>query len=95
MKLIEWKIGVKNNFSISIGKGGKFINKYLTDEDYKRVLSTYTDHDIENNWKALFNMVYFFKEIAEELSVKLSFGLNKTEEQNTINYLQQLHFNRE
>jgi aminoglycoside 6-adenylyltransferase len=91
MKLIEWKIGVETDFLVSIGKAGRFLNKYLTNDNYNSVLATYADFDIENNWKSLFVMADLFGQFANELSGKLKFRYNKTEEQNTIEYLKLLH----
>jgi aminoglycoside 6-adenylyltransferase len=87
MKMIEWKIGNENHFSVSVGKAGKLMYKYLTKEDYARVLQTYSDFDIENNWKSLFIMTELFRQISTELSLKLKFDQNKKEQENTINYL--------
>jgi aminoglycoside 6-adenylyltransferase len=91
MKLIEWKIGVETDFLVSFGKAGRFLKKYLTNNHYNSVLATYADFDIENNWKSLFVITDLFGQFANELSVKLKFQYNKTEEQNTIEYLKLLH----
>jgi aminoglycoside 6-adenylyltransferase len=91
MRLIEWKIGVETDFLVSFGKAGRFLNKYLTNGHYNNVLATYADFDIENNWKSLFVMADLFGQFANELSGKLIFRYNKTEEQNTIEYLKLLH----
>ena len=44
-----WKIGINDGFSASVGKGGKFINKYLTNDYPNKVLSTPADFDIVKN----------------------------------------------
>ena len=91
MKIIEWKIGSENNFSVSFGKAGKFINKYLTKYDYEKILKTYSDYEIENNWQSLFCMTEIFGQFAIELSEKLNFNYNIIEQRNTIDYLKKLH----
>lgn len=91
MKLIEWKIGVENNFSVSFGKAGKHMKKYLTDADYHKVLSTYTGHDIEDNWKALFTMMDIFEELSNKLASEFNFDHNKTEQVNAMKYVKQLY----
>src|SRR5690606_7159612 len=53
MKIIEWYIGTETDFSVSIGAGGRHINNYLEASLYKKILLTYSDHEIENNWKSL------------------------------------------
>lgn len=91
MKMIEWKIGNENGFSVSIGKAGKLMYKYLAKDEYTKVLQTYSDFDIENNWTSLFIMTELFKQISNELSTKLKFRQNKEEQENTINYLRHLY----
>ena len=90
MKMIEWKIGYENNFSVSFGKAGKLMHKYLTKEEYTVVLQTYSDADIENNWKALFIMAEFFANTSTSLSTIFQFSHNEEEQENTINYLRLL-----
>jgi len=91
MKLIEWKIGAENNFSISSGKAGKLMFRYLTKDFYSKILETYSDYNIEDNWKSLFIMTKLFEKTSNELSIKLKFRHNKAEQQNTINYLRQVY----
>jgi len=91
MKMLEWKIGEENNFSVSFGKAGKLLNKYLTKDFYDKVLQTYSDYNIGNNWTSLFIMTEIFKQISTELSLKLKFQHNKDEQENTIKYLRHLY----
>ena len=87
MKLIEWKIGIENDFSVSVGYGGKFISKYLDKDCYSKILDTYTDADVEANWQALFIMTDLFKQFSTEVSAELKFKQNKEEQENSMRYL--------
>ncbi|HEX5151920.1 MAG TPA: aminoglycoside 6-adenylyltransferase [Parafilimonas sp.] len=91
MKMIEWKIGVESNFSVAIGKGGKFMSRHLSKDFYTAVLQTYADAGIESNWKALFVLTELFEAASEEVSLKLQLQLNKSEQQNTTGYLKDLY----
>lgn len=91
MKVIEWKIGTENNFEVPVGKAGKFMQQYLPASDYEKILSTYANHQEDNNWQSLFVMTVLFNKFANEVSAKLHFLYNSAEEQNTISYLHQLH----
>ena len=91
MQIIKWKIGVENHFAVSFGKGGKFIFKYLNEDYSTRVLQTYADSDIENNWKSLFVMTDLFEQASCEIALRLKFQQDKDEMQNTIDYLKQLY----
>ena len=89
MKVIEWKIGVENSFSVSFGQGGKFMRKYLTGDFYKKILYTYSNFDIEENWKSLFVMTDIFQQTSNEIAQELGFQINKNEQHNTVEYLKQ------
>src|SRR5437762_7444046 len=43
MRIVEWYVGITTGFSVSFGKGGRFINKYLPEAVYDRILETYSD----------------------------------------------------
>jgi hypothetical protein len=70
------------------------MNKYLTMDDYAKVLQTYSDSEIENNWKSPFIMTELFELISTELSLKFNFQQNKEEQENTVNYLKHLHIDQ-
>jgi aminoglycoside 6-adenylyltransferase len=94
MKLIEWKIGSENEFSVSFGKAGKFMSRFLARDLYADVLKTYSDAEAENNWRALFKMTELFEQIAGEVSVRLNFQIDKSEQLNTIRYLRHSYVNQ-
>ena len=91
MKVIEWKVGIENNFDASIGKSGKFLKIYLSDDFYDKVLLTYSNYEIEENWKALFLMIEIFQQASNSIAEKFGFIINKIEQQNTLTYLHRLH----
>lgn len=90
MRMIHWKVGVENNFGISTGTASKHLKKYLTYELYNKILLTYSNHEIEENWKAFFLMTELFIETTEFVAGNLGFEVNKEEEQNTSGYLKEL-----
>jgi aminoglycoside 6-adenylyltransferase len=91
MKVIEWKIGSENDFSVSFGKGARFMRNYVSDDYYNRVLQTYPDSELMNNWKALFIMTELFKETSTEVATAIDFPINIIEQQNVMRYLKRLY----
>jgi aminoglycoside 6-adenylyltransferase len=87
LKIIEWVIGLKTNFSASFGKSGRNIKEYVSSGLYKKILSTYPDSKIENIWEALFKMTEIFGELAKEIKIVLNFKYNLEEELNIKQYL--------
>src|SRR6476659_10139590 len=91
MNVIAWHIGVETNFSVSIGKAGKFMSNFLSPELYQQILQTYSDQIVENNWRALFLMMDIFGQLARAVSAKMKFRYVIGEEENVTAYLKQLH----
>lgn len=87
MKIIEWFIGAETNFSVAFGKGGKFMQNYLPAASYQKILSSYSDHEPENNWKALFTMTELFGQLSSIVAEKLDFQYNTDEEKNVKEWL--------
>jgi aminoglycoside 6-adenylyltransferase len=91
MKVIEWKVGIENEFGVSVGKAGKFLKTHLPNDFYEKILLTYSNFEIEANWKSLLLMTEIFEETSNFVADKLGFNINKTEEQNAISYLKDQH----
>lgn len=87
MKMIAWYVGTKNNFSCSIGKSGKYLCKYLSQEEMARLLRTYPDGKTDAIWSCVFEMCGMFDEIAGETGDKLGFVYNRKEAYNSRLYL--------
>lgn len=85
IKLIEWKIGLANNFKVSTGKSGKFIAKHTDEQFYNAILATYSDSNLENNWTALFLMLDIFKQEQLHLANALDLENNLEEATNAYN----------
>ena len=91
MNVISWHIGVETNFSVSIGKAGKFVSNFLSPDLYQQILQTYSDQVVENNWRSLFLMMDIFGQLARAVSAKMKFRYVIGEEENVTAYLKQLH----
>lgn len=90
MKMIEWQIGLDTNFSVSFGKCGKFLKNHISKETYAKILKTYSDYQIENNWRAFSFMTKLFAELAKSVGDKMRFSYNKLEEKNVNCYIENL-----
>ena len=91
MKIIEWHIGMETNFTVSSGKSGKFMSRYLPAELYNKILSTYSDDLPENNWKSLLQMTELFGQLAVKVADRSGFQYKSEEEENVKIYLRELY----
>ncbi|MEN8906005.1 MAG: aminoglycoside 6-adenylyltransferase [Clostridiales bacterium] len=91
IQLLEWKIGFKTNFSVSVGKSGKYIKKWLEKEEYSMFLKTYSSGDINDIWKSVFIMCELFDITAKELSSTMNIKYNEIEAKNSLKFLNDVY----
>lgn len=85
--MLEWYIGVNCDFKVSAGKSGKYFKKLLPENVYKRFQATYSDADYNNIWKAAFEMLDLFGDVARIVAGKLEFTYDELEEKGIESYM--------
>lgn len=73
LRMISWKVGVETGFSLSVGKNFKFIDQYIREEVWSRLLSTYRMDSYEQVWNSLFTCHQLFREVSREVADLLGF----------------------
>lgn len=63
-RMIEWHIGINNDFSVTAGKLGKHYKKYLDERSYDMYKKTYPRAEYSEVWEALMIMIELFRETA-------------------------------
>ena len=87
MKMLSWYVGVNRNFSCSVGKCGKYLDKYLTNEEYERLMETYPGAETEEIWRSVRAMCDLFYETARKVGDGLGYPYNREEAHNSRLYL--------
>lgn len=72
MKMLNWAVGVATGFTASPGKFGKYLQRYLSPEEWALLLTTYADASYERTWAALYATCELFRVVA--LRVAAHFG---------------------
>ena len=85
--MLTWYVGIKTDFSVSVGKSGKFLDKYLPKDLWDRFLKTYSTANINSMWESIFIMCSLFDEVAKLISKELRFSYDKTEAMNSLKFL--------
>lgn len=86
-KILQWRIGVENNFLISTGKCYKYLKRYLSTEDMNKLIQCYPNGYYEDIWDKLLHMCSFFNEVAEEVALKLSYEYDSTKGDEILEYI--------
>lgn len=79
LKMLEWKIGIQNNFNVCVGKCDKYIKNYLSEEDFNNLMKTYSLENYDKSWNALFTLCDLFEKTAKYVALNLGFFYNQEE----------------
>ena len=84
-RMIEWYIGTKTEFSVSVGMWGKYFKKYLPTELYQLYTKTYSN--CEMLWTAIFAACELFRDVATEVGRQFGYLYNQSDDDNMMKYL--------
>lgn len=87
IRMLSWYVGIRTDFSSSIGKSGKYLYRYLPQEKCERLLRTYPQGNLDVMWQAVFEMCDFFNEMAEKVGKGLGYSYGKEEAHNSRLFL--------
>lgn len=85
-RIIEWYIGMQNNWSVNTGVCGRHFKRYLNDEIWTEFESTFTGANIEDNWNAFFNAVSLFGKLGKIIGNSLGYEYPIDMEKEMIKY---------
>jgi aminoglycoside 6-adenylyltransferase len=73
LRMMSWKIGEDHGYHFSLGKNYKFIQRYLSKEDWKALLSTYAGDSYEKVWQSLFTCYQLFRKYSQAVAQSLGY----------------------
>lgn len=87
MKMMNWKIGIDNDFKVTTGVFSKYLNKYLSEDEMRRFESIFAQGDFEDMWDKLFLMYDYFEELSIYVADKFGFALDLVESKNVRDFM--------
>jgi aminoglycoside 6-adenylyltransferase len=72
IRMLEWQIGFETDFSVSAGKCGKYLDRYLSPASWRELLTTYAGGSYEDVWRAVFAMGRLFRQSAHVVARRLN-----------------------
>lgn len=87
-RLLSWEVGVETAFSVSVGKSGKYLPRWLPAEIWERYLRTYPRAVADEIWDAVFIMCALTDDIAKEVGMQLGYKYNSEEAYESRRFLE-------
>lgn len=88
-RMISWNIGIETNFSESIGKSQRFLEKHVSKDLWDNIIATYKTDTYDDLWRLLFLLQEIFREVSKEVTEKLKFSYPDYDE-NITEYIKDL-----
>lgn len=85
-RVVEWFIGLQNDWSVSTGVCGKWFKRYLDYETWSELESTYAGAAINENWQAFFKAVALFGKLARTVGRSLGYDYPAELDQEMLDY---------
>jgi len=79
IKMLNWKIGVDNDFNVTTGDHSKYLKRFLSEEEMERFHGVFSNGTYEDIWSKLFVIYDYFAEIAEYVGNTLGYGFDAKE----------------
>mgnify|MGYP001150240577 FL=1 len=64
IRMISWLVGIEQGFDFSLGKNYKFLRPHVSEEVWKRLMSTYNMDSYSHMWESLEQCMALFREIS-------------------------------
>lgn len=85
--MLSWKVGIETDFSVSIGKCGKYLKSYLSEQQWNQLMNSYGCKTEKSVWTALFSACELFEQTTEFVSEQIGYYYTKKEFEQTKAYL--------
>lgn len=90
LRMISWRIGIENNFSVSVGKNYKFLEQFVSEALWARLIETNDLTSYDKMWQALSSIQELFRETSKDVAEKLNFTYPVYDE-NITNYIDKMY----
>ena len=90
IKMLELYIGIKTGFKKTIGKEGKYLQKYLEPEIWREFEQTYDDSNYDNIWNSLFVFYKLFNKTAKSVAQEYGFQFPEEAGKRALEFLKHI-----
>ncbi|WP_373232229.1 aminoglycoside 6-adenylyltransferase [Cohnella sp.] len=90
MNLLNWYVGMNNNWSVNTGTALKWLKKYLPVELWDSFENTYSGPANTDIWNSLFEVIRLTKDVGQEIGDKLNYGYPTHDHTNVVAYLEKV-----
>lgn len=88
MKMLNWKIGIQHQFNVTTGSNNKYLKRFLSATEMKRLQNIFPNGEYEDIWNKLFLMYDYFHELESEVAIYFNFTCDENETKKVRDFLE-------
>ena len=89
-RLIEWVICIEHGWNTQPNKFGRFFKRYVSQDRWKKIDSTFAGADIQDNWLAFYNSLDLFRELANEVAAYFGYPYPHALDKEVTEYIDEI-----
>lgn len=86
--MLNWKAGILTGWTVSTGKSSKYLHRWLSEEEWQMLLSTYFDGNVDHAWESVFRMCELFENTARFVGDNLGWEYREKEGKAAYEFLE-------
>jgi len=90
VQLLGWYVGMNRDWSVNVGKAGRWLEKFLPEEIWSTYVRTYADADPERIWDALFAVGEVARSAGAAVADRLGCAYPREEDRKVTAYMRRL-----
>ena len=94
IKMLNWKIGVENDFKVTTGNHSKYLKRFLSAEEMERFQDVFPNGTYEDIWSKLYVIYDFFAELAKYVGGALGYHFDEKETKEVRAFLAERQWQR-
>lgn len=88
MKMLNWKIGIEHKFNVNIGAHNKYLKRFVSEDEMKRLQAIFPSGEYEDIWDKLFLIYDYFDELETEVAKHFNIVCDKDETKRVRDFLE-------
>lgn len=73
LRMISWLVGTERGFQFSLGKNYKFLNQYVSENLWERLMTTYKMDSYAHMWASLEQCMALFRQVSAQAAQRLGY----------------------
>jgi aminoglycoside 6-adenylyltransferase len=90
IKMIVWDIAVRTNCTVSTGKYGKYLNRFMPPSEWTNMRETYADWNPNRMWEALITAGDVFRTTGNRVAARMGFEYPRKEDSSVSDYIRRI-----